>query len=114
MVQLPHLSTWDLNYAWIRVSDDSDKREIPEPEASLICWTTPVCSGSIIECENQVLGESVPVAGTALTLNYRSDRVRGHQGSRTVRIPRCSISSSAGVRPHRHRIAHPHRRSAPR
>ena len=86
--QLPHLSTWDLNFAWIRVGDDSYKREIPEPEVSSVPLDNPRCSsGSIIECENQVLGESVPVTGMALTLNYRSDRVPGHQGSRTVRIP---------------------------
>lgn len=96
--QLPHLSTWDLNYAWIRVGDDSYKQAIPEPEVSSVPLDNPSCSsGSIIECENQVLSESVPVTGTALTLNYRSDRVPGHQGSRTVRIPVSGPTLPAGV-----------------
>ncbi len=41
--------------------------------------------GSIIECPSQVLGKSLPVAGTNLRLNYRSDRVVGRQSA--LRIP---------------------------
>ena len=44
-------------------------------------------TGSIIECQNQVLGESLPVTGTPFTLNYRSDRVPGFLASRTVDAP---------------------------
>lgn len=43
------------------------------------------CS-SIIEVQNQVLGESLPVAGTPFTLNYRSNRVRGRQASFSLDI----------------------------
>ncbi|MDP9068427.1 MAG: hypothetical protein M3N53_08820 [Actinomycetota bacterium] len=35
--------------------------------------------GSIIECESQVLGESVEVTGTPFSLGYRSDRVPGRR-----------------------------------
>ncbi|MEO5371598.1 MAG: hypothetical protein H7833_16130 [Magnetococcus sp. DMHC-1] len=42
---------------------------------------------SIIECENQVLGESVSVAGTPFSLNYRSDRVRGRKSAYHLEIP---------------------------
>ncbi len=34
-------------------------------------------SGSIIECENRVLGESIPIAGTPFSLHYRSNRQAG-------------------------------------
>ncbi len=33
--------------------------------------------GSIIGCENQSLGETIPVTGTSFALHYRSDRVTG-------------------------------------
>jgi RHS repeat-associated protein len=43
--------------------------------------------GSIIECENQVLGEAVPLAGTGLNLNYRSNRAEGYKATRRMRVP---------------------------
>ncbi len=43
--------------------------------------------GSIIECENQTLGQSVEVAGTPFSLNYRSNRVEGRTRSFAVTIP---------------------------
>lgn len=43
-------------------------------------------SGSIIECQPQVLGESIGVVGTARTLNYRSDRVPGRDAARSLMI----------------------------
>ncbi|EYF00808.1 NHL domain-containing protein [Chondromyces apiculatus] len=58
---------------------DPDRGE-PEPMA---CEE----QGSIIDCENQVLGESIPLAGTPFSLQYRSDRVAGHQGRSTLTIP---------------------------
>src|SRR5258706_550171 len=43
--------------------------------------------GSMLECENQTLGERIAVTGTGLTLNYRSDRVGGRAASRQLVIP---------------------------
>jgi RHS repeat-associated protein len=43
--------------------------------------------GSIIECENQILGERVPVAGTPFHLDYRSDRVPGRAAVRALDVP---------------------------
>jgi RHS repeat-associated protein len=54
------------------------RRPLPEPCTS---------NGSIIECENQVLGESIPIAGTPFTLNYRSDRARGRTEAFHIDIP---------------------------
>jgi RHS repeat-associated protein len=42
-------------------------------------------SGSIIECESQVLGQSLAVPGTPFSLNYRSSRVPGSP-SRHLRV----------------------------
>jgi RHS repeat-associated protein len=55
---------------------DQDKKDDP-------C----LCSGSILETENQILGEVVGLAGTPFTLNYRSDRVPGRKIADTLDIP---------------------------
>jgi RHS repeat-associated protein len=41
--------------------------------------------GSIIECENQILAEELPVAGTPFALRYQSDRAPGR--TPTINIP---------------------------
>ena len=43
--------------------------------------------GSIVECENQTLGETIRVTGTAFSLNYRTDRVPGRVASHELVIP---------------------------
>jgi YD repeat-containing protein len=43
--------------------------------------------GSIIECESQVLRESLPVIGTPFTLNYRSAYAPGFTADRTLIVP---------------------------
>ena len=58
---------------------DPVRRE-PEPNA---CEER----GSVIDCDNQVLGESISLAGTPYALHYRSDRVSGHEGQNLVTIP---------------------------
>lgn len=45
------------------------------------------CNGSIIECENSILGERLVVPGTPFTLNYRSDRVPGNRRAYELTIP---------------------------
>ncbi len=44
-------------------------------------------TGSIIECENSILGEQIAIAGTPFTLNYRSDRVPGNRRAYELLIP---------------------------
>jgi RHS repeat-associated protein len=43
--------------------------------------------GSIIECENQTLGEEIAVVGTPFTLRYQSDRVPGRTAANSIEIP---------------------------
>ncbi|MBZ4417792.1 PA14 domain-containing protein [Myxococcus sp. RHSTA-1-4] len=75
-VPLTHLTPWDCNWPFgfpddaIGPPDEAPLADEPEPEP---CKT----SGSVIECENQTLGEVLPVAGTPYTLHYQSDRVPG-------------------------------------
>lgn len=81
---LLHLSPIDGNYPWgsdgeppDQPPNKNDKRENDPCEGG----------GSIIECQNQVLGERLPVVGTPFTLNYRSDRVPGRRDAFSVTIP---------------------------
>ncbi len=75
-VPLTHLTPWDCNWPFgypddaTPPPDEAPQGDVPEPNA---CKT----SGSIIECENQTLGEALPLTGTPYTLHYQSDRVEG-------------------------------------
>ena len=56
------------------------------------------CPGSIIECENQVLGERIGIVGTGLTLNYRSNRVLGRTASYQAEVTLSGDSVPPGLR----------------
>ncbi|NOT33999.1 MAG: DUF4157 domain-containing protein [Candidatus Eisenbacteria bacterium] len=45
-----------------------------------------LCHGCVIEVENRVLGEEVPIVGTPYSLHYRSFRMPGDVAMRTLRI----------------------------
>ncbi|HYW04196.1 MAG TPA: hypothetical protein VFA86_09660, partial [Gammaproteobacteria bacterium] len=45
------------------------------------------CGGCRVEAQSQVLGESMPIAGTSMSLVYSSDRAFGYARSRTIDIP---------------------------
>jgi RHS repeat-associated protein len=82
--QTTHFSPLDLNFPFGRPLDAI---------RALLDWLNnlfdrPCTSGgSIIECQNQVLGERLGLVGTGFGLNYRSDRVRGRSDGRMVDIP---------------------------
>jgi len=82
--QLTHFSPWDMNWPIGPPSDALVPRMSPmAKDTDESCIRT----GSIIECQNQVLGESVPIAGTLFTSNYRSSNVSGRKSDYTLRIP---------------------------
>jgi RHS repeat-associated protein len=55
-------------------------------------------SGSVIECENQTLGEDLPVTGSGIALHYRSDRVPGRRQDRyAIDIPLIDGDVPAGL-----------------
>ncbi|MBI2567148.1 MAG: hypothetical protein HYV63_08985 [Candidatus Schekmanbacteria bacterium] len=76
-VPLTHFTPYDCNWPYGPPPDaespDGDKKDNKDND----CKNQQ--SGSIIECEDQTLGEQIAVPGTSYTLNYRSDRVRGRQ-----------------------------------
>ena len=83
-VPVEHFSTWDWNWGAGPPSDaiypETDQIAARDDD------TEPTCtSGSIIECQNQALGITVPLSGSPEALTYRSDRVPAT--ARTLGIP---------------------------
>jgi len=98
-VRLTHLSTWDCNWP-AGPPRDAEPPKVVEPESGdNQNPDDPDCaSGSIIECENQTLGERIPVVGSGLSLNYRSSRVPGRVAARTLTIPLSGASIPASLK----------------
>ena len=81
-----HFSPYDFNVGilpppYAIPPTQPNPKKLGDPDA---CPST--LSGSIIECQNQALGESVGIVGTPYSLHYRSSRTAGPSASRTVRI----------------------------
>jgi RHS repeat-associated protein len=77
-IEVEHFSPHDYNWA-LRPPDDATFPNAGDPTADRPMDDPCKQAGSIIECENQILGETVAIAGTPFTLNYRSDRVPGRR-----------------------------------
>ncbi|MFM8330275.1 MAG: RHS repeat-associated core domain-containing protein, partial [Candidatus Methylumidiphilus sp.] len=96
--QLTHLSTWDLNWPFGPPADATPPNppEPPKPEQKP---SDPDCStGSIIQCQNQALGENIPVNGTPFNLHYQSDRMPGRKSAYAVDIPLSGASVPASLK----------------
>ena len=94
-VQLTHFTPLDLNWS-IKLPDDAQL-----PAGNPTYFTPQSCpsvtSGSIIECENQTLGEAFTVTGTGLGLHYNSDRVRGRLAARALDVPASGVTIPASL-----------------
>lgn len=94
-VQVEHFSPYDFNYGFTGPDFDPQgegpkkKNKDQEP-----CQK----SGSIIECENQVFGEVIPILGTTSALSYRSDRTGAGEASTTIGLTREGEDLSALAR----------------
>ena len=87
-----HFSPFDLN--GIAVEEPSDVCTPGQGcavAASAPSHPTTQCgsttSGSILGCDNQTVGQVVPVAGTPYTLHYNSDRTVGRKLPYQIRVP---------------------------
>jgi RHS repeat-associated protein len=91
-----HFTPWDCNWPYGPPNDAEPPRQEPEKEKP---EDKPDCQkGSIIDCQNQALGESLAVVGTPFQLNYRSDRVPGRRTSHTLQIPLSGASVPPSLR----------------
>lgn len=83
-VPITHFSPWDLNYGYGLPFDAI----LPEDWLGFVSLLDDPrrCAGSVIECENQVVGQVVPITGTPFSLHYQSDRVAGRKAGNQVRI----------------------------
>jgi RHS repeat-associated protein len=80
-VPITHFTPWDQNFPYGPPPDatapnmpDPQNGDFPQPDPNTRC-------GSIVECQNQTLGESVGIVGTPFSLNYRSDLVPGRSAA---------------------------------
>jgi RHS repeat-associated protein/uncharacterized repeat protein (TIGR01451 family) len=91
-ISITHLTPWDANWP-----AGPPPGAVSPPDLNLDTDKTDddPCkrSGSIVECENQTLGETIPIAGTPYALHYRSDRVPG----RSKRAAVFTVSSGASL-----------------
>jgi hypothetical protein len=90
-VDVKHFSPVDFNWPFSTCPPPSASCETPSPpdapgpEPDGPKPDPCQASGSVIECENQVLGEILPLAATPYNLRYQSDRALGRKPS--IRIP---------------------------
>jgi YD repeat-containing protein len=98
-VPISHFSPGDCNWPGPSreqiVSAAAEDRKHPPPKRDRPRDDPCEEEGSIVEIQNQILGERIAVTGTPFTLNYRSDRVRGRTAARTLDIPLTGDSVSS-------------------
>ncbi|MDY7096108.1 MAG: DNRLRE domain-containing protein, partial [Acidobacteriota bacterium] len=108
---IPHLTPWDCNYPYappddavlppgdVDDFDDWDDEDLEGPEDPLDPFgeagdegdgpekDEDPCrwQGSVLECRDQVLGESLSLPGSELSLHYRSDRQAGRTAEYRLR-----------------------------
>ena len=86
-VPITHFSDWDFNWPLTWPADaisplDALKDLLGNDNAAGACKV----SGSIIECENQTLGQAIPVAGTPFSLTYWSNRTPGRRAAYELKV----------------------------
>ncbi len=90
-VVVPHFSDYDINQSQVPDCTAPDPSSCFPPDENPAVLSSPddqTCrAGSIIECQAQTLGESLPIPGTPFGLSYRSDRQLAYSARRTVTIP---------------------------
>jgi RHS repeat-associated protein len=85
-VPIQHFTPWDCNWPY-GPPDDAEAPKTPDPRGDEREPESCSTGGSQIDIQNQVLGESLPIAGTPFSLVYQSDRVRGRTASFELEIP---------------------------
>jgi RHS repeat-associated protein len=94
-IPVTHFTPWDWNYPFgpplDAISPPKKKKNKPPVKRP-----TRRC-GSVIGCEEQTLGESIPVTGTPWSLHYQSERTPGRSESSALTIPVSEASVPASL-----------------
>jgi len=85
-VAVPHFSTWDLNFGFSPPKDATPPGDDGDGNGDGTDNNPDTDCGSLIEIQNQALGENVTLVGTPFRLNYRSNRVPGRVAARSLNI----------------------------
>jgi len=84
-VPVSHFTPWDFNWPFgpppDAVPPKGKPQDKPKPDKP-----NQQC-GSIIGCEDQTLGESLPVVGTPWRLHYQSERTPGRKDTNSLVVP---------------------------
>lgn len=75
-VPMTHFTPWDCNWPY-GPPDGAEAPPLPTPSNPSPVDNPDCQAGSVVECQNQSLGESVPISGTSFRLNYKSSRMPG-------------------------------------
>ena len=84
-VPISHFTPWDYNWPY-GPPPDATGPNAPPPVIQPTVTDPCMQSGSIIECQNQTLGEKIDIAGTSFSLNYRSSRIPGRLSSYAMKV----------------------------
>jgi hypothetical protein len=98
-VPIDHFTPWDANWPYVPPNDATPPdAQPPDPrDRPLDNRYCTICEGSIVDSENQILGERIPIVGTPFTLHYSSDRVPGRR-SGTLSIPLSGATIPASLK----------------
>lgn len=92
-VKVDHFTPWDANWPY-GPPLDAIAPNLPQPDAQPTVIAPHKQCGSIVDCENQRLGESIPITGTPYSLDYDSGRTDRQQYQMNVPVTGASVPSS--------------------
>jgi len=86
-VRVDHFSPRDYNLNVAALTQASSPAAARAGQLGQLFDVPSASCGCIIENENRVLGETIPIQGTPYALHYRSNRQSGDKAMRSIRIP---------------------------
>ncbi|HEV3189634.1 MAG TPA: hypothetical protein VGY54_04010, partial [Polyangiaceae bacterium] len=99
--QIPHFSGVDINLGWGPPPNATGPTPPGDPTGGSggAGGGPGPCrqNGSIIDCQDQVLGERLPIAGTPYSLAYESDRQRGRLSQLSIPISGATLPDPADL-----------------
>ncbi|MBL0275016.1 MAG: fibronectin type III domain-containing protein [Anaeromyxobacter sp.] len=84
-VPVAHFTPWDCNWPY-GPPPDAEPPAQPPPQGDDTDDEFTIECASLVEAQNQVLGEAVPIPGTPYALHYQSDRAPARLGARSFVI----------------------------